>query len=305
MYYFLKALANSLLLPPSGPLLVSAVGAVLIRRRRGRLGWTLLVAGLISCWPMATPLVADTLSALAEHYPPLDPNSRTGAQAIVVLGGGGERGEAPEYGGPAAGLVLLERLTYGAFLARRTGLPLLVTGTPLEARVMRVTLSRNFGLPTHWVEDRSRDTYDNAQYSLERRNTTVARPRGPAARGRGDPRADRRARQKAASRAGSAKAPRRSRAGQRPTCASRRPILRKRTPHPAQAAPISPQAVHERRSDRTEQALQLLLDEMQCIGTSRERLRGRRYFVASGSNDGRLRQVCDVRVDDSGGVRRA
>lgn len=165
MFHALKAFANSLLLPPAGPLLVCALGLVLIWRRRGRLGWTLLLAGLACSWFLATPLVADTLAALAEHYPPLDANARTGAQAIVILGGGGERADAPEYAGPVADLVLLERLTYGAFLARRTGLPLLVTGTPLEARVMQVTLSRNFGLATRWVEDQSRDTYANAQYS--------------------------------------------------------------------------------------------------------------------------------------------
>ena len=41
---------------------------------------------------------------------------------------------APEYGGPAAGPGLLERLSYGAYVARRTGLPVLVSGTAYDVR---------------------------------------------------------------------------------------------------------------------------------------------------------------------------
>ena len=66
--------------------------------------------------------------AWSEHYPPLDLPRAADAQAIVILGGGGQRSFAPEYGGPAADPVLLEKLNYGAFIARKTGLPILVTG---------------------------------------------------------------------------------------------------------------------------------------------------------------------------------
>jgi len=89
-----------------------------------------------------------------------------GAQTIVVLGGGSPAAAAPEYGGdPAPGGVLLERLAYGAYLARRTALPVLVTGTDLETRAMQASLAREFGVATRWVESRSRDTFQNAQFS--------------------------------------------------------------------------------------------------------------------------------------------
>jgi uncharacterized SAM-binding protein YcdF (DUF218 family) len=72
---------------------------------------------------------------------------------------------APEYGGPAVGLELLERVSYGAFVARRTGLPVLVSGTAPQALAMRATLARDFGIEPRWVVDDSRDTFTDAQLS--------------------------------------------------------------------------------------------------------------------------------------------
>jgi uncharacterized SAM-binding protein YcdF (DUF218 family) len=170
VFVALKTLLRSLLLPPTGPLLLAVAGAWLLRARATpgarRAGWPLLIAGLASLWLLSTPLVADWLARWSEREAPLDAARATAAQAIVILGGGDERLAAPEYGGAAApGPVLLERLAYGALLARRTGLPLLVSGSARETAAMRVSLSRDFGLAVRWVEDRSADTFENAQYS--------------------------------------------------------------------------------------------------------------------------------------------
>jgi uncharacterized SAM-binding protein YcdF (DUF218 family) len=62
---------------------------------------------------------------------------------------------------------LLERLTYGAYVARKTSLPVLVTGAPDEAVAMRTSLARDFGINVRWVEARSRDTFDNAHNSAQ------------------------------------------------------------------------------------------------------------------------------------------
>jgi uncharacterized SAM-binding protein YcdF (DUF218 family) len=169
MFVALKSLVRVLLLPPGGPLLLAAVGAWLLRSgsaARVRAGWTLLVAGLAALWLLATPLVADLLARAAEREPPLALDQPLAAQAIVILGGGDERLAAPEYGGSAApGPVLLERTAYGALLAHRTGLPVLVSGSPGEVLAMRASLARDFGVEVRWVEGRSRDTFQNAQYS--------------------------------------------------------------------------------------------------------------------------------------------
>jgi uncharacterized SAM-binding protein YcdF (DUF218 family) len=111
-------------------------------------------------------VVSDAVTRLAEYYPPLDLRSTAGAQAIVILGGGGFRVFAPEYGGPAAEPLMLERLSYGAYIAGKTGLPVLVTGFHSEAGAMRDTLLRNFGVDARWVDDQAYDTFENARNSV-------------------------------------------------------------------------------------------------------------------------------------------
>jgi uncharacterized SAM-binding protein YcdF (DUF218 family) len=100
-----------------------------------------------------------------ERYPPVDLKLAANAQAIVILGGGGQRALAPEYAGPAAEPLMLERLSYGAYLAQKTGLPVLVTGFALEARAMHDTLRRNFGIEARWVDSSAYDTFQNARNS--------------------------------------------------------------------------------------------------------------------------------------------
>jgi uncharacterized SAM-binding protein YcdF (DUF218 family) len=159
-----KTLLKSAILPPTGPLLLAVLGLLMLRRRP-RLARTCLILGLAALWLMSTPVVSEALEGLAEHYPALDLRSAAGAQAIVILGGGGQRAFAPEYGGPAAEPLMLERLAYGAYIARKTGLPILVTGFHVEAAAMRATLSRNFGIETRWVDDAAYDTFENASNS--------------------------------------------------------------------------------------------------------------------------------------------
>jgi uncharacterized SAM-binding protein YcdF (DUF218 family) len=161
---YLKTTLKKLFLPPAGPLLIAFAGLLLIKRRPV-LGRSLVFVGIATLWLLSTPWVANTLQNMAEHYPPLDLRAAGNAQAIVILGGGGQRLYAPEYAGPAAGPVLLERLTYGAYVAHETQLPVLVTGFKVEAVAMHATLSRNFGIETRWFDDAAYDTFENARNS--------------------------------------------------------------------------------------------------------------------------------------------
>ena len=65
----LKTLLRSLLLPPTGPLLVAFIGLLLLRRRpvAARI---CLVAGLGSLWLLSMPAVSDALARLAEQGHP-------------------------------------------------------------------------------------------------------------------------------------------------------------------------------------------------------------------------------------------
>ncbi len=168
MPFLLKKLLTALLLPPAGPLLLAALGLLLARRwpRTGKaLAWT----GLVSLWLLATPAVTRPMLAMLEDIPPLDLAQAKKAQAIVVLGGGSYFA-APEYGGDTINRQTLERLRYAARLQRDTGLPLLASGgapwgdTP-EARSMKEALERDFGIKVRWIEERSADTRENAQFS--------------------------------------------------------------------------------------------------------------------------------------------
>jgi uncharacterized SAM-binding protein YcdF (DUF218 family) len=164
MYFTVKAVLRSLLLPPASSLILALIGALLLRRHR-RWAIALMILSAVSLWLFSTAFIADALSRLAERYPALDLSQPTDAQAIVIIGGGGIRNFAPEYGGPAPEYVLLDRLSYGAFVARRTGLPILVSGAPDEAIVMQTSLARDFGMTVRWIEGESRDTYENARFS--------------------------------------------------------------------------------------------------------------------------------------------
>jgi uncharacterized SAM-binding protein YcdF (DUF218 family) len=166
----LKGALRTLVLPPAGPLLLAAAGVVLLARGRARrLAFALLLGGIGALWLLATPVIADHLWRLVARQAPLEFEHLAGAQAIVILGGGGERWRAPEYGfAPAAGDRLLERIAYGAYVVRHTQLPVMLSGTAEETEAMRVTLQRDFGIAVRWIDAASRDTFDNAQYSAQR-----------------------------------------------------------------------------------------------------------------------------------------
>jgi uncharacterized SAM-binding protein YcdF (DUF218 family) len=160
----LKTVLRDLILPPMGPLLLALLGLALLRARP-TIARICLGTGLGSLLLLSTPIVADGLTGLAERYPPLDFHQANTAQAIVILGGGGWRKLAPEYQGPAAEPRMLERLSYGAYVAKKTNLPILVTGYAIEAQAMHATLQRNFGIEPRWVDDAAYDTFQNARNS--------------------------------------------------------------------------------------------------------------------------------------------
>jgi uncharacterized SAM-binding protein YcdF (DUF218 family) len=161
----IKGLLRNMILPPTGPLLLAIFGLI-VMRRRPRLARVCLTAAVASLWLLSTPVVSDALERMAESSPPFDLRRAADAQAIVILGGGGQRAFAPEYGGPTAEPLLLERLTYGAYVSKKTNLPVLVTGHGMEAVAMSATLARNFDIHPRWVEDQAWDTFDNARNSV-------------------------------------------------------------------------------------------------------------------------------------------
>lgn len=168
-YLFLRSL-----LAPPGPQLLLVLAGLLWRRRRPWLGRGLVATGLLSLYLMATPLGALWLARGLETAPvlPADPRAWGGAQAIVVLGGG--RDPAPEFGGQdVPNYWTASRLRYAAFLYRRSGLPLAVSGGIVgddpepEAAVMARSLRQDHVVNVRWEEGGSRTTWENAMLTRD------------------------------------------------------------------------------------------------------------------------------------------
>ena len=172
---YLKNLLSALILPPLGPLMLVALGLLLLGwlPRIGRVvAWSGIAVGLA----MITPASVGTLLEPLEDIPAVEPANLAGADAIVILSGG-LRDYAPEYGGSTVNRITLERVRYGARLARQSGLPVLVSGGtpsrhanargPGEAQLMKQVLEEDFRVPVKWVEGRSLDTRQNADFSAQ------------------------------------------------------------------------------------------------------------------------------------------
>lgn len=160
----LKTIFKHLILPPASLLILGLLGLVLLRGRP-RLARVCLIVSLGSLWLLSTPVISDILTRWVERFPAADLSKIENAQAVVILGGGGQRAFAPEYAGAAVEPYLLERVMYGAFAAKRTGLPVLVTGFEIEAQAMHDTLLRNFDIEARWIDSAARDTFENARNS--------------------------------------------------------------------------------------------------------------------------------------------
>ena len=169
MYFYVKKVLTGVALPPTSCLLITVAGLYLLARGKRRSGFTLAWLGVLLLLALSMPIVAAGLTFLVYDGSLLDERELRDVSAIVVLGGG-LRHNAPEYGGDAPALFTLERLRYGATLARQTGLPVLVTGGRLhsknaEAEVMREVLEHEFSVPVKWIEPHSRNTHENAVFS--------------------------------------------------------------------------------------------------------------------------------------------
>jgi len=169
-WLWVKAIIKTAVLPPTGLLLLALVGLCL-RRRFPRSGSALAWASIAILLALSTPIVADLLSGTLGASRPFAVADARDAKAIVILGGGIRR-DALEYGGDTLSVLTLERVRYGARVARLTGLPVLVSGGVVlggaaEASVMREALEGEFGVRVQWVEPRSRTTRENAVLSAE------------------------------------------------------------------------------------------------------------------------------------------
>lgn len=165
--WLLKNLIATFLLPPGNGLLLLGLGLAF---RRRRWAFALVLMGAVLLCVQSLPPVATWLSASLEKRAGPVIVDADGAQAIVILGSGLNRGAA-EYGGDTVNERSLVRLRYGATLARRFGLPILASGgmppraERAESDAIAEVLEKEFSVPVRWRETMSMDTADNAEMS--------------------------------------------------------------------------------------------------------------------------------------------
>lgn len=169
-----------ILLTPPGVIILVALAGLLLQLRWRKTGGALVIVSVALLFALSLPLTGRALIApLETTSAPLPAatltpeDARKQADAIVVLGGG-RYAQASEYGDTdAVSEATLHRLRYAAWLHRRTGLPILVSGgAPFgeqmaEALLMQVALEEDFQVRPKWAEPRSRNTQENAVFSKD------------------------------------------------------------------------------------------------------------------------------------------
>jgi uncharacterized SAM-binding protein YcdF (DUF218 family) len=149
---------------------LSLVGALIALSWR-RVGAAVVLASSLCLFAASTPALSSLLLREAEAELPRDVRF-PGAQAIVVLAAGVRLGDGTEIQdrlGPRA----FERLALAAEAHRRLRLPVAVSGGPVhgshvtEGALMRAALKEQFAISVAWIEERSRNTWENAAYTAE------------------------------------------------------------------------------------------------------------------------------------------
>jgi uncharacterized SAM-binding protein YcdF (DUF218 family) len=166
----LAALPTFLLVPPANLLVPACAGAAFHRRRTGRVILAASLAGLVL---FGMPVVSASLLTALEQNLPLVPPANDPPAAIVVLSGDEDEGLVDGRRAFDIGSLTLWRERAAAALARRTGLPVLLSGghihsyAPALADMMGRSMQDDFGITAKWLETRSRDTWQNAAFSAE------------------------------------------------------------------------------------------------------------------------------------------
>jgi len=173
MELIITRIIENMLLPPGINIAMMLLGYFLLRRFY-RFAVFLMVSGFFSLIILSLPITGFYLNYQNNNIQAMSELAleNTNAQVIIILGGGRYR-NAPEFNHDTVSQQTLSRIRYGAFLHRKTKLPILVTGGTVygkgqsEAELMRQSLKDDFNVNTKWIEFNSRNTNENAKFSFD------------------------------------------------------------------------------------------------------------------------------------------
>lgn len=201
-----KPVLTALALPPVPMLVLILLGAGLSASRR-RAGLCMVWLGVAGIWLCACsglaiwvqdawlvpgkPVTVQQVTELAARMKAESVGTSSGAGssegdtksaplAIIVLGAGRDA-LSPEYGTADLSVYSADRLRYGIWLSRHTGVPIGFSGgvgwaqkdgraageAVSEAEVAAIVAKEHFGWPLRWVEGESADTRQNAARTVE------------------------------------------------------------------------------------------------------------------------------------------
>lgn len=172
---FFEQLMKSFLLPPMLFLFLALISLGVSMMWR-KLGVAVAAASLVLLLLFSMPVVTKMLMNGLQTDPAItEQNFKKAlrrADALVVLGGD-QRNMSPEFQQDTASKLTLERIRYAAWLAKRTGLPLIISGGKLReesrsiAEIMQEILQKEFVVIVDHTETTSRNTYENARFTAE------------------------------------------------------------------------------------------------------------------------------------------
>ncbi len=158
------------ILPP-GIILVLLVLALLIARKKPLLGSILSISGIVLLTTLSMPLVARYLLINLQDYPAIQSEKLTinSSEGVIVILGAGRYQAAPEYGyRDETSPLTLERLRYGAALANKLNLPVLLSGgrrnnnATSEAVMMNQVMVNVFNTHPKYLEVNGANTQQQA-----------------------------------------------------------------------------------------------------------------------------------------------
>ncbi|MDQ7049529.1 MAG: YdcF family protein [Enterobacterales bacterium] len=180
----ISQLSDIFLFPPGSSFALLFIAWKLFKKYR-RKAQILLAVAFIQLYSLSLPVVADYLESQLQTESALSPkqvkqleldtseDSLQPKRAIVVLSAG-RRKIAAEYGDiDTVSSKTLQRLQYAAWLHQKTQLPLLVSGgspqndATAEGVLMNQTMLSAFNIAPKWIEAKSRNTFENAEFSAE------------------------------------------------------------------------------------------------------------------------------------------